>query len=330
MTTIDVRSPGEFEEASIPGSVNVPFFDNEERTEVGTLYKQVGVQAAKDRGLEIISAKLPAFIREIGSIPGKKSVFCWRGGMRSRTTATLLSLMDIHVNRLTGGYRAYRNWLLEQLTTMDIAASAVILNGLTGTGKTKILHRLEERGVAVLDLEGMAGHRGSIFGNIGLKANNQKMFDSLLFDQLQRAKQAPYVVFEAEAKRIGKIVQPELMVRKREEAKEIWIELPLEARIQNLLNDYEPWNHQEECLIAFRKIKSTIHTPVAAEIDLCLREEKYERAVMLLLLFYYDPKYEHSSSQRTPGSETVIHARSTEEAALEVEKLLKNDFARAN
>ncbi|MBB6636985.1 tRNA 2-selenouridine(34) synthase MnmH [Cohnella thailandensis] len=324
MTTIDVRSPGEFEESTIPDSVNVPFFNNEERAEIGTLYKQVGVQAAKERGLEVISAKLPSLIREIGAIPGKKSVFCWRGGMRSRTTATLLSLMDIHVYRLTGGYRAYRNWVLDNLATMTIEPPAFVLNGLTGSGKTKVLNALASRGHAVLDLEGMAGHRGSIFGEIGRKANNQKMFDALLFEQLLRYRQAPSLLFEAEGKRIGRIVQPEVLIRKREEAKEIWLELPLEVRVSNLLEDYRPWAHKEQIMSAFRVIKSQIHTPIAAEIETCLRNEKYERAAELLLLYYYDPRYQHSSGQHATGRETVLHASSVEDATRQVEELLKS------
>ncbi|THF79507.1 tRNA 2-selenouridine(34) synthase MnmH [Cohnella fermenti] len=319
ITTIDVRSPGEFAEATIPDSVNVPLFDNEERAEVGTLYKQVGVQAAKERGLEIVSAKLPSFIRQIGSISGKKAVFCWRGGMRSRTTATLLSLMDIHVYRLAGGYRAYRSWVLESLASMTFEPPAYVLNGLTGTGKTAILQLLAQRGAPVLDLEGMAGHRGSIFGGIGRTASNQKKFDALLFERLRLLRDAPYVLFEAEGKRIGKVVQPELMVRKREEAKTVWIELPLEVRVRNLIEDYRPGEHQEECLAAFRVIKGQIHTPIAAEIDASLKEEKYERAIELLLTHYYDPRYEHSSGGRSSGEEATIRASSIPDAAEQLE-----------
>jgi len=322
---IDVRSSSEYDEATIPESLNIPFFDDTERAEIGTLYKQVSVQAAKERGLEIISAKLPAYIRSFSGIPGKKAVFCWRGGMRSRTTATLLSLMDIHVLRLTGGYRAYRNWVLEMLSSVEIKSPAYVLNGLTGTGKTAILKTLHARGKAVLNLEEMAGHRGSIFGHIGLKPRNQKMFDALLAEELLRFQQASCILFEAENRRIGKIVLPDALMKKRESAKEIWIELPLGVRVQQIMSDYRPWDHPEPYMQSFLRIKSRIHTPIAAEIEASLREEKYERAVELLLVHYYDPRYEH---YETPDANDriVIRASTVEEAIQSVEILIEGEI----
>ena len=135
-TTIDVRSPSEFAAATIPGSLNIPLFDDAERAEIGTIYKQVSVEAAKQRGLEIVSAKLPTFIRSFAEVPGPKTVFCWRGGMRSKTTATVLSLMGIRAARLTGGYRAYRQWVVDRLATIDYKPRAYVLHGNTGCGKT--------------------------------------------------------------------------------------------------------------------------------------------------------------------------------------------------
>src|SRR5690606_11198772 len=128
-------------------------------------------------------------------IPGKKAVFCWRGGMRSKTTATVLSLMDIHAYRIAGGYRAYRQWVVQQLEELTLP-EAIVIHGNTGSGKTALLRRLKEKGYPVLDLEGMAGHRGSIFGQIGLRAHNQKTFDSLLVDELLRYRESPYVLLE--------------------------------------------------------------------------------------------------------------------------------------
>lgn len=174
LTVIDVRSPSEYKDATIPGSINIPFFNDEERAEVGTIYKQVGQQAAKDRGLEIMSAKLPDFVKKFREIEGKKAVFCWRGGMRSRTSATVLSLMGVKALRLDGGYRSFRNWTVDKLQTIEWKPDALVLNGYTGSGKTVILHRLHAEGYPVIDLEGLANHRGSIFGQIGMEPSNQK------------------------------------------------------------------------------------------------------------------------------------------------------------
>lgn len=174
MVLIDVRSPSEYKNFSMPGSINIPFFDDAERAEIGTLYKQESVGAAKERGLEIISAKLPEFVKQFKQLEGNKTVFCWRGGMRSRTTATLLSLMDVHVSRLEGGIREYRRWVINQLEQPEAPFKAYVLNGLTGTGKTRILKALEKQGYPVIDLEGLANHKGSIFGHIGVEPNNQK------------------------------------------------------------------------------------------------------------------------------------------------------------
>lgn len=321
LTIIDVRSPSEFEAATIPGSLNIPLFDDHERAEVGTLYTQTSVQAAKQRGLEIVSAKLPAFIRSFADIPGPKAVFCWRGGMRSRTTATLLSLMDIHVSRLQGGYRAYRQWVVDTLKDLTFRPDALVLNGYTGSGKTLVLQELSRRGAPVLDLEDLAGHRGSVFGHIGLKSRNQKMFDSLLLDELERLQDERVVLFEAESARVGKVVLPDFLLRKKAEGRQIWLEMPIGTRIRQILDDYRPQDNQEACLAAFRRVKSRIHTPVAAEIELCLREGRYDRAVELLLVHYYDPLYEHTCSQYDLDNRIVVRAETVEQAADEIEKL---------
>lgn len=323
---IDVRSPSEYAEATIPGSRNVPIFNDEERAEIGTLYKQVSEQAARDRALEVVSSKLPAFIREIAAIPGKKVVFCWRGGMRSRTTATLLSLMNVHVSRLEGGYRAYRQWVVHMLESMTFNPQAVIIHGLTGSGKTALLHRLEQKGYPVMDLEGMAGHRGSVFGEIGMSPSNQKTFDSLLLEDLLAFQQSSYVVMEAESKRIGRIVIPEVLMTKRAEALHLRIDLPIKARVETILEDYRPWEHHEACLAAFRKIASRIHRPIAEEISEALLNRKYDHAVELLLIHYYDPRYIFTEEQYACSDMQLIQAATVDEAVCKVKELLNHKF----
>ncbi|AEI41158.1 tRNA 2-selenouridine(34) synthase MnmH [Paenibacillus mucilaginosus] len=319
LTLVDARSPSEYEESTIPGSLNIPLFDDAERAEIGTIYKQVSVQAAKDRGLEIVSAKLPAFIKRFEAIDSRKAVFCWRGGMRSKTTATVLSLMGIRVYRLAGGFRAYRKWVVDTLEHFEFRPPAYVVHGYTGAGKTEILRRLKAEGYPVIDLEGLAGHRGSIFGQIGLKANNQKTFESLLLHELLAYQDSPYVLFEAESKRVGKVVLPDFLVKSKEQGVQLFIDMPAEERVKHILEDYKPWEHQEACIQAFEHIKRRIHTPVAAEIEGCLRDGKYEGAVRMLLEHYYDPRYEHAAKQYDTERE-VLKAGNVEEAVEAIKK----------
>ncbi|NIK76811.1 tRNA 2-selenouridine synthase [Paenibacillus castaneae] len=323
LVLIDVRSPSEYEDASIPGSLNIPLFDDQERAEIGTLYKQVSQQAAKERGLEIVSAKLPAFIKTFAEISGNKAVFCWRGGMRSKTTATVLSLMGIRVYRIAGGYRAYRQYVVEQLNDIHFEPQSFVLHGNTGSGKTAILHKMKLNGHPVLDLEGFAGHRGSIFGAIGLKTHNQKTFDSLLLEDLLTYKQCSYVLFEAESRRIGKISVPDLMMDMRDKGYHINLVLPIEARIQQIIDDYKPWDNMDECMRSFRLIKTRIHTPIAAEIESCLLSEKYHSAVELLLQYYYDPRYLHSTTEHDELVSSTIKAENADDAWVKIEQIVK-------
>lgn len=314
LVLIDVRSPSEYKDATIPGSLNIPFFNDEERAEIGTLYKQVSVQAAKDRGLEIASAKLPDFVRAFKQIDGQKVVFCWRGGMRSKTSATVLDLMGIQTYRLQGGFRAYREWVVDTLQKLEFKPKAYVLNGYTGAGKTLLLRRLQNQGYPVLDLEGMANHRGSIFGQIGLEPNNQKTFDSLLIQEVLRMQQAPYVLFEAESKRIGKVMLPDFLLEKKEQGMELFIDIPVEERVQHILEDYRPWEYQEACIESFRKIKRRIHTPIASQIETDLQSGNFNSAVRLLLEYYYDPLYEYTAKQQPEERRLTIKAKNVDEA----------------
>ncbi|MEV5029457.1 tRNA 2-selenouridine(34) synthase MnmH [Paenibacillus sp. LPE1-1-1.1] len=306
---IDVRSESEFAESTIPGSINIPLFDDAERAEVGTLYKQESVDAAKDRGLEIVSRKLPDFIRTIaGSGSPNKVVFCWRGGMRSRTSATLASLMGLKMYRLNGGFRAYRRWVVETLDGYTELPPCYVINGYTGTGKTELLIRLQERGYPVINLEWMAEHRGSIFGHIGKTPSNQKTFESRLVHELIRLRNAPYLILEAESKRVGKAVLPEFLIKAKEKGTAIFIEMPDEQRVLNILNDYKPQENKEEFMRSFERIEKRIHTPIAAEIRSSLQEDRFKEAAKLLLLHYYDSRYQYATDQYEQVRMTVTAA----------------------
>jgi tRNA 2-selenouridine synthase len=325
ITLIDVRSPQEFVESTIPGSINIPVFDNEERAKVGTLYKQVGPEAAKEKGLEIFSAKLPSFIASFQSIETKKVVYCWRGGMRSKTAATVLDLMGIQICRLDGGIRSYRKWVMHTLEKNNFTPKMYVLNGYTGCGKTILLKRLKEQGYPVLDLEGMANHRGSVFGQIGLVPHNQKTFESLLVQEMQRYDQTPFILLEGESKRIGKVSIPPFLYEGKEAGMQLFVHLPLEQRIDNILSDYNPTAHKEQAYEAFQRIRKHIHTPIAKQISSNIEQGNFRSAITLLLENYYDPRYEHAIKHYPNDSQTHIHANNLDEAYEAIVNFIKRE-----
>lgn len=326
VTLVDVRSPKEFADATIPGSINIPLFNNEERAAVGTLYKQQGPEAAKEKGLALFSAKLPEFIAQFRSFTDPIVVYCWRGGMRSKTAATVLNLMDTPVSRLDGGIRSYRRWVASTLEEQHVALPKMyVLNGYTGSGKTILLKRLQEHGYPILDLEGMANHRGSAFGQVGLEPNNQKKFDSLLVQALKRYEHASFIFLEGESKRIGKVSLPDFLYDKKENGKQLFIDLPMEKRVQNILNEYDPDAHRDNIMEAFLIIKKRIHTPIAKEIEDDLLQGKFDSATKLLLEYYYDPRYEHTLRNYSDDKKVTIHADNLDEAYKMITDFIKQE-----
>ncbi|WP_071459827.1 tRNA 2-selenouridine(34) synthase MnmH [Bacillus massilinigeriensis] len=300
---VDVRSPIEHVEASIPGSVNIPLFTNEERREIGILYKNSGEMAARWRAMEIVSPKLPELLgslRDIENSGAVPVVHCWRGGMRSKAVATFLDYAGCQSFRLEGGYRAYREYILQAIPRL-IPDRSVILHGMTGTGKTDILHELQKEGLPVLDLEGMANHRGSLFGMIGTgEGYNQKTFDALLFKRLLEIKGSQYFIMEAESKRIGRAVQPDAILERKNSAMHIYIHSSVERRVERIMAEYvvpykkQPW-FKEEVLDKIRRIEKRLKNhQVITELELAAVEEDYPTVIRILLEYYYDPRYRHA------------------------------------
>ncbi|THE13289.1 tRNA 2-selenouridine(34) synthase MnmH [Bacillus timonensis] len=332
LAIVDVRSPSEFAESNIPGSVNIPIFTDEERAEIGTVYKQINPDAAMEKGLEIVSAKLPNFIKEFANLPEEeKVVYCWRGGMRSKTSATLIDLMGINAKRLIGGIRGFRTWVVENLEELEnnFKPKALVINGYTGSGKTKILNDLQEKGYPVMDLEGMANHRGSVFGMIGKNPHNQKVFDLMFVERALELKDSPYVLLEAESKRVGRATLPDFLLNIKEQGYHIFVDLPMEERVLNILEDYRPWEFPKECMSAFQRIKRRIHTPIAAQIEKDLETGDYNSAVKLLLEYYYDPRYHYTAEQIAEDRSTVLHVKNVEEATRMIEEFIAEKITKA-
>src|SRR5699024_9925603 len=163
------------------------------------------------------------------------------------------------------------------------------------------------------DLERMAGHRGSIFGQIGREPSKQKKFDAMLVTAMEKFKSEPFVFVEGESKRIGKVELPDFFFKKKEAGLHIFIELPVEERVKIILEEYKPWENPEQFQEAFRLIKKRIHVPVAKRIEACLEAGEYFEAVQLLLEFYYDPRYQYANDQHRDNQEATIQGVDTED-----------------
>ncbi|GAB7386905.1 tRNA 2-selenouridine(34) synthase MnmH [Bacillaceae bacterium] len=330
---IDVRSPQEYAEATIPGAINVPLFTDDERKEIGTLYKQRGPQEARWRAMELVSPKIPGLMRKIRetAAEGREPViFCWRGGMRSKAVATLAEMAGLPIVRLTGGYRAYRQSILERLGPELLPGKAVVLHGMTGVGKTQILQRLEKKGYPVLDLEAIAAHRGSVFGAFGVPVpHNQKTFDALLFHQLKRLKEKGHSFFlmEAESKRIGRAVQPDFLLEAKHKGLHIYLQAPLIVRIERTLAEYvypyqnEPW-FKDKIYEALARIEKRLKPETRKAIVQAIEQNEFAKLVELLFLEYYDPRYEHKLEEYDGPFETV-DATDLDEAIARIEGILR-------
>ncbi|WP_163327560.1 tRNA 2-selenouridine(34) synthase MnmH [Desulfurobacterium thermolithotrophum] len=311
---IDVRTEEEFEEFHIPGALNIPLFTKEERERISEIYYLQGEKEARFFALEIAGPKLHVIAKKIKEIKDKHKnvvVYCWRGGMRSLAVASICNLTGVHVLRLSGGYRAFRHYILKRLEEICKKINLIILYGPTGVGKTRILKKLKKEGYPVIDLEGLAGHRGSVFGGIGLSQPSQKMFDSLLWLELEKLKDYPYVITEGESKKIGKLFIPDSFWRAMERGKKIQIITPLEERIKVSMEDYGVGRFSSDIYIkALSRIKKILGDEKYNEIKKLIEEESYYEAIKELMVNYYDKLYRRS----TPEVERTITARNVEEA----------------
>jgi tRNA 2-selenouridine synthase len=286
---IDVRSPGEFVQGHIPGSVNIPLFSNDERVLVGTVYKRSGYEAAVILGLEIVGPKLAYFVKEAKALNVEEhlKIYCWRGGMRSSSMAWLLQTAGLKTYTLQNGYKAFRSWALHVIKEPHCVS---IIGGLTGCGKTEILQVLRERGQQVLDLEDLAKHRGSSFGLIDkiVQPSNEQFENEIALQWAKFDKQRP-VWIEDESRMIGKCKIPDPLFIQMHKAPLYVIRSSKEARIQRLLQDYGKTSIPN-LILATKRIEKKLGSERTRQVISHLQEKNFEKAIEILL-YYYDISY---------------------------------------
>ncbi len=319
----DVRTPAEFIKGHIPGAVNLPVFNDEERKEIGIIYTKKGRDKAVKRGLELIGPRM----RDLVDLAEKHAparealVHCWRGGMRSESIAWLLQFAGFSVSVLKGGYKHYRNWVLDSFT---LNQPIIVLGGETGSGKTQLLEELREQGEQVIDLEGLACHKGSAFGALGEPAQptGEQYGNILAMHWRQLDPQRP-VWLEDESSRIGRINLPEPLFSRIRQAPLVLLDIGREERIRHLVSEYAifPKDALSHCI---RRIERRLGGQRTKEALQALKEENFTNTVSLILS-YYDKAYRHQIEARDPKKVYHLPLKDTDRSA-QAETI--RDFAR--
>lgn len=288
---IDVRAPIEFINGHMAGAINIPLFEDIERAEIGTLYKQQGKDTAVTRGLEIVSPKMMTFVNEVKALSknGKVFVYCFRGGMRSESFSWLMSTAGLETYYLKGGYKSFRN---ESSRFFEEKKKIILIGGKTGSGKTEILKSLNSSGLQTVDLEYIAHHKGSAFGNINeADQNPQQLFDAELFAAFKHLNPNEITILEDESQTIGFNKIPQGLWNQMLKATIIHIEVPLELRVIKLVKDYTTVDIAalKTSVLKISKRLGPLNT------KLCLEnlETGNLNEVARLALYYYDKTYSY-------------------------------------
>lgn len=292
---IDVRSPGEYNQAHIPEALSLPLFSNEERAKVGTIYKKIGKRESVVKGLEIVGPKLSSFIKFALSLKSETLLlYCWRGGMRSASMAWLFETVGIKCYLLEGGYKSYRTAVLEGFKE---ELKIILLGGYTGAGKTDLLKHLRNSGEQVLDLEGMAHHKGSAFGAIGESAQpTTEHFENILSQEISLFDKSKPVWVEDESHSVGKVYLPESFWRQMRKAPIIKITTSFEARLNRLMRDYGS-SPIEELKTSIKRIEKRLGYDKCKEALTAIEHNQLREAAQIALL-YYDKAYQLQLTKR--------------------------------
>ena len=307
---IDVRSPSEWAEDHVPGAISLPVLDDEERARVGTIYKQVSPFSARKIGAALVAKTAAAHLQgPLADRPGgwRPLVYCWRGGQRSGSFATILGQIGWRVEVLQGGYKSWRRLVVDALYNDPFPHRLVVLDGNTGSGKTEVLNLLPARGVQVVDLEGLANHRGSLFGHMG-EQPSQKAFEGRLALALARLDPARPVVVEAESAKVGECRLPPRLWRAMVAAPRVAIEAPRAARAAYLVRAYADLVADPGRLDAVLAALSPAHPrEVIAEWRAMAATGRFADLAEGLMERHYDPRYgKHRARMDVPCVEVAV------------------------
>lgn len=319
---VDVRTPSEFRKGHIPGAINIALFSDDERARVGTVYKQKDQLSAIMLGLDIAGPKMSDLLGQGLKVAGRKKkllLYCWRGGSRSASMAWLFSNGGIECSVLEGGYKAYRNYVLSELAR---PGRMIVLGGLTGSGKTAILAELSRMGEQVIDLEGLACHKGSAFGALGQPAQpSSEHFENLLFEALGKTRRRQRTFVEDESHNIGSVNINHGFFELMSRSKVIALMPDIKTRLPRLKEEYGVYP-QDQLIHSVEKISAKLGGVNTANAIEAIRSNNLDRAIEIVL-GYYDKTYRYGLSQRQEGQVFLIEDPSDDpyENALKVKRL---------
>jgi len=300
LPVVDVRSPAEFLQGHIPGAVNIPLFDDNERAVVGTSYKKEGRRKAILTGLDLAGKSMSIKLLEALKVAKESQllVHCWRGGMRSETMAWLFSLGDLKTEILEGGYKSYRHHVLSVLSEKR---KVIVLGGMTGSGKTHILRYLKSLNHQFIDLESIANHKGSAFGALGQAPQpSSEHFANLLFDQWRYLDENKPVWLEDESRNIGTVFMPDAFFDNMQESPAIILRMDINTRLPRLIEEYSgyPAGALKASVI---KISKRLGGNNAKEALEAIDRGDFTKAIEIILR-YYDKTYLYGISRKRTGN----------------------------
>jgi tRNA 2-selenouridine synthase len=319
---IDVRSPAEYAEDHIPGAINLPVLSDAERAEVGTIYARRSKFEARRIGAALVARNIAAHLEGALADRGggfRPLLYCWRGGMRSHAMATVLAEVGWRVGVLNGGYKTYRAWVRRRLYDEPLNLQLVLLDGHTGTAKTEILRLAAERGLAAIDLEDLASHRGSLLGALpGRPQPDQRLFESRLLDAIDGLDTPGPVLVEAESSKIGELILPPSLWKLMGPAARIELRAPPPERARYLVKAYGALIADRETLVAAlgrlpqrlgkQRLQAWRETAEAGELEALAGE---------LMEHHYDPAYRRSSRKDGRTTQAVIEMTDLTTSSLE-------------